>query len=262
MSKATVRKEKSPDGTMTLTGHLKELRNRLVVCIVCLVAFFLIGLSFAPQIVEVLTNIGKQYGYVYIYISPPELLLQHFSIALLAGICITLPVILYNVWAFIQPGLKKNENRLFVGALFSGLICFLLGVLFAYKVMLPFMLNFLIRLSDGSNVEAQITVGNYITFILTIFMIFGIVFELPVVSVLLTQMGLVRIEWMKRGRKVVIVIIFVIAALITPPDIVSQIMVAIPMIGLYQLSIILCSILQKAKKKNLAEDDNTDSDEE
>jgi sec-independent protein translocase protein TatC len=128
-----------------------------------------------------------------------------------------------------------------------GLICFCIGVYFAYRIMLPFMLHFLISLSTGSGVTASISVQNYMTFLMTLFLIFGIVFELPVVSVLLTQMGLLKVEWMKKGRRVVIVVIFVIAALITPPDIVSQIMVAIPMIALYELSIILCTICQKLK---------------
>ncbi len=116
------------------------------------------------------------------------------------------------------------------------------------------MLHFLIGISAGSEITASISVQNYITFLLTIFMIFGIVFELPVISVLLTQMRLLKVEWMKKGRRVIIIVIFVVAALITPPDIVSQVMVAIPMVGLYEISIIICSILMKFRKKD---DENT-----
>lgn len=257
------RKEQQPGGTMTLTGHLKELRNRIVICVVFLIVSFLVGLHFAPDIVSVLTDIGKQYGYSYIYISPQELLLQYFSVALLAGVIITMPLILYQIWAFVQPGLKKNENGLFLTALISGLICFVLGVLFAYKLMLPFMLRFLIEISAGSEIHASVTVGNYMTFLLTIFMIFGIIFELPVVTVLLTQMGLLRVEWMRKARKFIIVLVFFVAAVITPPDIVSQIMVAIPMLGLYELSIVICTILLKLRKKSTgdAETDEADTDE-
>lgn len=259
------RKEQQPGGTMTLTGHLKELRNRIVICVVFLVISFLVGLHFAPDIVSVLTDIGKQYGYSYIYISPQELLLQYFSVALLAGVIITLPLILYQIWAFVQPGLKRNENGLFLTALISGLICFVLGVLFAYKLMLPFMLRFLIEISAGSEIHASVTVGNYMAFLLTIFMIFGIIFELPVVTVLLTQMGLLRVEWMKKGRKFIIVLIFFVAAVITPPDIVSQVMVAVPMLGLYELSIVICTILLKLRKKSMreteADEDETDTED-
>lgn len=246
---------------MTLSGHLRELRNRLLVCIICLVVFFLVGLNYAPRFVDMLTGIGKTYGYEYVYIAPQELLMQYFSIALLIGVCVTLPVILYNIWAFVQPGLKKNENAMFLSAMVFGLLCFIIGVIFAYKIMLPFMLYFLIDISKGSNITASISVQNYLTFLLTIFMVFGLVFELPVVSVLLTQMGLLKVEWMRKGRRVIIVVIFFVAAVITPPDVVSQIMVAIPMMGLYELSIIISSILIKFRKKK-KDDDEEDDDEE
>lgn len=243
------KKKANPEKNMTLSGHLRELRNRLVICIACLIVFFLVGLHYAPTLVELLTDIGRAYGYTYVYIAPQELLLQYFSLALLVGVCITLPVILYHVWAFVQPGLRENENGLFLSAMFSGLVCFVLGIIFAYKVMLPFMLYFLIDISKGSSITASISVQSYIGFLLTIFMIFGIVFELPVVMVLLTQMGLLKISWLKKGRRVIIVLIFLVAAIITPPDIVSQIMVAIPMIGLYEISIIISSVLLKVRRK-------------
>ena len=248
----------SEDGSMTISGHLRELRNRVIICVVTLIVFFLAGIHFAPDLVRFLTDIGKSYGYTYIYISPQELLLQYFSIAFLASIILSLPMILYHVWAFVQPGLKKNENALFLSALISGLICFIIGVFFAYKIMLPFMLHFLIDISSGSDVHASVTVGNYIGFLLTIFMIFGVVFELPVLSVILTQMGLLKIEWMRKGRKLMIVVIFFIAAVITPPDVVSQVMVALPMLGLYELSILISSVLLRLKKK---QPDQTDTDD-
>lgn len=243
------------DKNMTLAGHLRELRNRLVVCIACLILSFLVGLHFAPGIVDKLTGLGEVYGYVYVFISPQELLMQYFSVALLAGIIITLPVILFNIWAFVQPGLRKNENMLFLSAMVFGLICFALGVLFAYKIMFPFMLHFLIELSEGSKITSSISVQNYMDFLLSIFLVFGLVFELPVVSVLLTQMGLMKPAWMKKGRRVIIVVIFLVAAFITPPDIVSQIMVAIPMIGLYELSIILCTFSLKLKRNRKQEEE-------
>jgi sec-independent protein translocase protein TatC len=253
------RKHADAEKNMSLSGHLRELRNRVVICVVCLIVFFLLGLHYAPDFVNLLTGIGKTYGYEYVYISPQELLMQYFSVALLLSVIVTLPVILYHIWAFIQPGLRKNENSLFLAALFFGLICFCLGIIFAYKVMLPFMLRFLINVSIGSDITASISVQNYITFLLTIFMIFGVVFELPVVSVLLTQMGLLKVSWMKKGTRVVIIIIFLISAFITPPDVVSQVMVAIPMIGLYELSIVISSILLRFRRKK---PEDTENDEE
>jgi sec-independent protein translocase protein TatC len=234
---------------MSLTGHLKELRNRIFICLVLLVAAMIAGLNLAPRMVRLLLDIGGKYDYQFVYIAPQELLLQYFSISLIIAVCVTLPMLLYQLWAFISPGLRKNENMFFLLAMVFGLICFCIGVYFAYRVMLPFMLHFLISLSEGSGVEASISVQNYLSFLMTIFIIFGAVFELPVLSLLLTQMGLLKVSWMKKFRKIVIVAIFFVSAIITPPDIVSQVMVAIPILFLYELSIILCTIFQKLKKE-------------
>jgi len=249
-------------GMMSLSGHLRELRNRLIICIVVLIVTFLAGIHFAPDLVKALTAIGEQYGYTYIYVSPPELLLQYFSVALIAAVCVTMPVILYHIYAFVQPGLRKNENRLFVCALVSGLIMFVVGVIFAYRIMLPFMLRFLIDISEGSDIKAQVTVGNYLSFLMTIFIIFGILFELPVISVVLTQLGLLKVEWMKRFRKPIIVLIFFVAAVVTPPDVVSQVMVAIPMLCLYEVSIVLCTVLLKLRRRGPETEDEEEEDED
>lgn len=254
-------KGKNAEKEMALSGHLKELRNRIMVCVLCLVVTFVVCLTYAPQIVEFLTDMGKEYGYSYVYIAPQELLMQYFSISLLAAVCVTFPVIVYQVWAFIRPGLKKKENLLFILAVSFGLLCFLAGVYFAYKVMLPFMLQFLIGVSVGTDISAAITVGNYIAFLLTMFVVFGLVFELPVVAVMLTQLGILKVEWMKKGTRVMIVVIFFLAAVITPPDVVSQVMVAVPMIGLYEVSILISAILMKFKKKKTASEGAEDEEE-
>ncbi len=254
--------QKQTNGTMPLTGHLKELRNRLIICVISLVVFFLVGLYFAPSFINLLTDIGKQYGYNFVQLSPQELLLQQISVSLVTGVTLAFPVILYHIWAFIQPGLKKNENRLFLSALVFGLIFFIVGVLFAFKIMLPFMLRFLIGLTEGTDVTAAVSISQYITFLLTIFLVMGIVFELPVVTVILTQLGLLRVEWMKRSRKIVIILIFLVAAIITPPDIVSQVMVAVPMLGLYELSIIVCTLLLKVKKNQPDPADDSDENDD
>lgn len=242
-----VKKSANPDKEMSLSGHLRELRNRLLLCLILLAATMLAGLNRAPQLVALLLSIGEKYHYHFIYISPQELLLQYFFLSFVTGLCVTLPVIVYQLWAFVRPGLKKGENLLFLSAVVFGLVCFCAGIYFAYRIMLPFMLEFLISLSGGSSVEASISVQNYIHFLMSIFIVFGVVFELPVVSILLTQMGFLKVRWMKKGRRAVIVVIFFVAAVITPPDIVSQVMVAVPMMALYELSILLCTFCQYVK---------------
>lgn len=250
-----MKRKKSSEKNLTLSGHLRELRKRVIICVVCLLVSFFVGLNFAPELVAILTGIGEAYGYTYIFIAPQELLMQYFAVAMLASVCITLPILIYQIWAFVRPGLRKNENILLVAALIFGLICFVLGVVFAYKVMMPFMLYFLMDLSVGSEITASISVQSYMSFVLSTFMIFGIIFELPVMSVLLTQLGFLKVKWMKKGRKFVIIAIFFVAAIITPPDVVSQIMVAIPVMGLYELSILICSLLIKLKERHHKKDE-------
>ena len=235
------------EGRMPLTGHLRELRRRVLVCVVLLVLVFTLCLSTAPRIVTLLTDMGERYSYVYVYIAPQELLLVYMNVALVGALVLCFPLLAYEVYAFCSPGLTGRERRYTLGALGAGALCFLAGVAFAYFISLPFMLRFLIQFTTQVNVSASISIEQYISFLLTVFVIFGLVFELPVVSVLLTALGLVRAEWLMKGRRVMIVVIFLLAAIITPPDVVSQIMVAVPMLALYELSIFLSRLVGKRR---------------
>ena len=238
----------NPDGSMSLSGHLRELRNRILVCVLLLLVVFALCLSFAPRIVTLLTDMGKRFDYVYVYIAPQELFLVYMNVALVGAVVVCFPVLAYQVYAFCSPGLSGKERTYISGALIAGALCFLLGVAFAYFISLPFMLRFLIQFTGEVDVSASISIQSYVSFLLTVFVIFGLVFELPVVTVLLTGLGIVNAQWLAKGRKVMIVIIFVLAAIITPPDIVSQIMVAVPMLALYELSIVLSRLVGKTKK--------------
>ena len=238
-----------PDGSMSLSGHLKELRNRIVVCVLLLLAAFSGCLAAAPRLVTALTDKGEQYAYRYVYIAPQELLLVYMNVALIGAVVLCSPVLLYQAYAFCRPGLGKKTRVRTVGVLVAGALFFIAGTSFAYFISLPFMLRFLIQFTGEVNVAASISIGEYVSFLLTVFVIFGVVFELPVISVLLTALGVVRAEWLVRGRRVMIVLIFVLAAIITPPDVVSQIMVAFPMLGLYELSIVLCRAVARMKEK-------------
>ena len=248
----TQTKGTASDGSMSLSGHLRELRKRVLICLLALLIGVVICLSFSPQLVTALTDMGKAYDYHFVYIAPQELLLVYMNVALLGGVILAFPVIAYHAYAFCSPGLSRKERMFILGALLAGTLCFLAGVAFARFISLPFMLRFLIQFTFEVDVSASISIDQYVSFLLTVFVIFGLVFELPVISVLLTSLGLIKAEWLIRGRKVVIVLIFVLAAIITPPDVVSQVMVAIPMIGLYELSIVLCRVFAR-KEPDAAE---------
>lgn len=262
----TRKKNKNADsqgGNMSLTGHLKELRNRVVVSLIVLIAGMIFCFSYAERVVAILTDIGVQFGYEFVYIRPQELLLVYFSISLIGALIVALPVIAYEIFAFCGPGLKKREKAFLLLAMIFGTFFFGLGVLFVYKIMMPFMLRFLISFSHQVIVTASISIQEYMSFMISVFLIFGVIFELPVLSVILTGLGLIKPQWLIKARKVMIVVIFFMAAVFTPPDIVSQIMVAIPIIVLYELSIFLSRICyrfrRKEKEKTEAEDE---SDEE
>lgn len=166
------RKRTSDDGQMSMTGHLKELRNRVAVCVLFFVAVFVACLAYAPQIMTLLTDIGEEYHYQFIYITPQELLMVYFVIALIGAVVLSVPLLGYQGYAFCRPGLRQSEQLFFLLAMIFGALCFCLGVLFAYKISIPFMLGFLIQLGTGMDISAAISVQSYISFLLTVFVIF------------------------------------------------------------------------------------------
>lgn len=261
MKKSKENKAANPDGSMSLSGHLRELRNRILVVVILLLAAFMACLSFSPNLITFLTDMGEKYNYVFVYIAPQELLLVYLNTALVGALVVCFPVVAYEVYAFCSPGLKKRERTFFIASLLAGTLFFVFGVAFARYISLPFVLRFLIQFTGEVDVSASISIQQYVGFLLTIFVVFGLVFELPVVSVLLTGLGLIRAEWLRKGRKIMIVIIFLMAAIITPPDVVSQVMVALPMILLYELSIALSSLVGKSRREKLGDDDEEEEAE-
>ena len=257
------KKETSPDGSMSISGHLKELRNRVLICVVVLVVGFCACLGIAAKLVTLFTDMGQDYGYVFVYLAPQELLMEYFSMAFIGSLVISFPVLVYHIYSFCSPGLTSKERNYIKVGLLSGTVFFVLGIVFARLVSIPFMLRFLISFSMKGEVDvaASISIKEYISFLITVFIIFGIVFEMPVVTVVLTALGILRAEWLAKGRKIMIVAIFFLAAVITPPDVISQILIAVPMLLLYELSIFLCKIVGK-RRKQAAEAEAEEDEEE
>ena len=248
------------DGNMTLTGHLKELRNRLIVCAVVFVAAVVVTLAYADRLIDLLTAMGQGF-YTFVSIAPQEKLMQYFRVSLLAAVVVTVPVALYQVYAFPKPGLKKSETFFLKLVILLGLALFVVGVMFAYKLMMPFMLRFLSTGIEGADyIQTTTSIESYVSLCLTMFIIFGCVFEMPLVTIILSKMGIANPQILKKGRGVAIVLIFFIAAVVTPPDIVSQCMVAIPMVLLYFVSIFLSGIFYKPRSED--GDDEEDAEEE
>ena len=229
------------DGSMTLTGHLKELRNRLIICAVVFVVGVVVSLAYADRLIDLLTAMGRDY-YQFVSIAPQEKLMQYFRVSILAGVIVTVPVAFYHIYAFAKPGLKKSESFFFKMVMLLGLALFCVGVLFAYKLMMPFMLRFLSTGIEGAEyIQTTTSIESYVNLCLTMFIIFGCVFEMPLITIILSKMG--------------------IAAVVTPPDIVSQCMVAGPMVLLYFISIFLSGIFYKPKSDDDDEDDEEEDEE-
>ena len=247
-------------GVMSLTGHLKELRNRIFVVAIVFFVGVVAGLAYASPLTQLLLDMGEKYNYTFITTAPQEKLLQYFRIAIYAGIILATPVGAFQTFRFMQPGLKRREARFFGIALIFGFIMFCVGVAFAYFISLPFMLNYLVNGVGGlDQVMAMNQLANYISFVMMVITIFGCVFEMPLISVILSAVGLVTPELLKKIRGLATVLIFLLAAIITPPDVVSQVMVACPMILLYQVSIWLSAIFRR--RKPLPADDEDEEEE-
>jgi len=222
------------DRKMSLIGHLEELRRRLIICIVSILVCSIFSYVYAEKILAILK---RPFPHSLVFISPQEPFIITLKIALFGGIILALPMIIYQAWQFVSLALKQKEKRylLFYGP-FS-LLLFLSGASFAYFVAIPVGLRFLLGFG-GSSLEPMITISKYLSFITVMILTFGIVFELPLVSLFLVRIGIISPQFLAKNRKVAIIAIFVLAAILTPSiDAFTQILMAVPLVILYEVSI-------------------------
>ena len=250
------RKKKS----MPFREHLRELRRRIIYVAVAYVVFVIACFIFVQEIVVVMLSMAD--AFVFVYLSPSELIMCYMRLSLIFALAALSPFIGYHIWAFAVPALKKREKRVVLMCLLAGFFFFLLGVLFSFEIVLPFTITFLAGFNNLEIISANISVDSYTRFILNMLMVFGLVFEMPVLSSLLSMLGVLKPKLLKKARKYALIIIFIIAAVITPPDVVSQVMVAVPMLFLYQLSTWICQFVAWRKKKKAEEDEDEDEDED
>lgn len=246
-------KQKSnPNKQMTLWGHLGELRTCIFICVGTFFVVTLVSYYFARQLTQIAINRAE--GYTFIQTGVAELMGQYIKISVLCGLIVTLPVMAWQLYRFVGPGLTKSESRKFLAVLIGGLGLFAVGCVFAYELMIPFTLQFF-KSINTIDIEGLYSIKEYIGYITMMVFAFGLVFEIPVVAALLTWIGLLKPQWMKSSRRVVIVLCMVVGAIITPPDVVSQCMVAVPMMILYEIGIIICSVIYKTKPHDDDEDE-------
>lgn len=225
---------------MPITGHLLELRNRLVKSVFFLIFFCGIAFYFSDQIFFLFKRPLKA---ELIFLSPAEAFWSDLKISLFVGFMASFPVILFEVWQFISPGLLPKERVYFLPFLILGTLFFFAGVSFCYFVALPLALDFLIEYGRRSGIKPQISVSMYIDFNLKFLLSFGLIFELPLGMILFARMGMLTPAFLVRNRKYAILLAFFVSALLTPtPDIFNQTVMAIPLIVLYEIGIIAVRI--------------------
>ncbi len=244
------------DSKMPLLDHLIELRRRMLWSFAALAVAFGLCLFFAKPIFAVLVQplLAAGQGKL-IYTELFEAFFVEIKVALFSALMIAFPVFATQIWKFVAPGLYKNEQKAFLPFLLLTPILFALGACLAYFVAMPVALRFLLGFSGdvgGVSQEALPGVGNYLSFVTTFIFGFGVAFQLPVLLMLLERAGIVTREQLKGGRRYAIVGSFAIAAVLTPPDVVSQLLLGIPLCVLYEFSIIAIWFTQKRKAKMIS----------
>ena len=269
------KKRKNPEGEMSFLEHLEELRWHIIrsviaIFVLMIVAFMFKNLIFdkiilAPKNPDFFTNrilcrLGEMVGLNALCInSKPANLINikmagqittHIIVALVAGLIIAFPYILYEFWKFFKPALHKNEQQVARGGVLVTSMLFFMGVLFGYFALVPLSIHFLTTYEISADVVNQINIRSYIGTITSICLATGLIFELPVISYFLTKVGLITPSFLIKYRRHAIFIIVIIAAIITPPDVFSQMLVCIPLLILYEVGIVISRRVMKQKEKD------------
>ena len=216
-----------------LRDHLQEFRKRLIICLVVVAIAALACYNYVDDIIALLSGpAGKLY-----FMNPSEVFFTYMEIALYAGILFTLPVLLYEVWAFVAPALWPEERRAVLVILPTAVILFYVGLVFAYYLVIPAAVTFFMGFATQT-LQPMFSLESYLSFILALTLPFGFIFELPLIVVFLAKIGLVTGDFLKGKRKILIVIAFIFAAVVSPTtDVITQSLIAVPLIVLYEISL-------------------------
>ena len=242
MGRPTVDEKKLP-----LTSHLQELRKRLILSFIAIGIGFIACYAFSDTLFDILAKPlfhVMPAGGSLIFISVAEAFFTYMKVGFIGGVILASPVVLYQVWAFVAPGLYRHEKRYVVPFVSLGSLFFALGIFFAYYVALPIGFKFLLGFATDF-IKPMPNMKEYLSFTIKFLLIFGLVFEFPVVLLLLTRIGVIDAKTLARQRKYAILLIFIFAAMVTPPDVISQVIMALPLIALYELSILLSRVFGK-----------------
>lgn len=229
---------------MSFTDHLGELRQRIIYVVLALLIATAIAFYFSDILLDLITAPADNLH----YISPAEAFLTQLKLAIIAGIILSLPVSLYNLIAFILPALESAEKKYLFIFLPLALLLFTIGVLFAYFIILPLAYDFFINFARD-DLLAVITLQSYVSFALGLLLPFGLVFQLPLIVTILSNLELLTPDFMRANRKFAILITFLMGSLLTPPDLISQGLLAGPLIILYEASIFISKMIYRKKSR-------------
>lgn len=242
-------KEPEEEKPMTLLEHLGELRRRLVRGFLAILIGFFACYGFAKELfyylslplLKVMPADAK-----FIYTGVAEGFFVDLKVSFVAGLFVACPYLFYQIWAFIAPGLYEEEKRYVVPLAFTSALFFLGGGLFCYFVVFPFAFTFFMSYSTD-NIVAMLSINEYLSFALKMLIAFGLIFEMPLFSFFLARLGIISAQWMRDVRKYAVLAVFIIAAILTPPDVFSQLLMAAPMLVLYEISIWVAAAVGKKK---------------
>lgn len=248
---------------MPLLEHLVELRRRLLYSVAGFIIAFLVCFYFAQDMFNFLAapladHFKDAAGRRFIYTDLTEPFFTNVKLAAFGALCVSFPVLAGQIWAFVAPGLYKNERQAFLPFLIATPFMFVMGAAFFYYVLLPYAITFFAGFEQAAApehlaVQMENKVGEYIGFVMTLIFAFGLCFELPVLLSLLARVGLVTSAGLKSKRRYAIVIVFLVAAVVTPPDVFSQVSLAVPILLLYEISIFLAKMIEKKRAQQEAE---------
>ncbi|MFD1708539.1 twin-arginine translocase subunit TatC [Siminovitchia sediminis] len=238
---------------MTVLDHIEELRKRLVIIVVFFVLAMIVSFFLSQPLIKWIQHASAAQDITMNAFKVTDPFKVFMQMAFVLALIMTSPVILYQLWAFISPGLLEKERKVTLSYIPVSLVLFIAGVLFSYYVLFPFVIRFMLGLSGNMDIQTMIGINEYFHFLFQITIPFGVLFQLPVVILFLTRLGLVTPDLLKQVRKYAYFILLVIAAFITPPDVISHMMVTVPLLLLYEISIWISKIGYKKVQEAEAE---------
>lgn len=227
------------DRQMPLEEHIGELRRRVIRLLILFLLFMVAGFFLADDVVLYLKNQPVAAQIPWVVLGLTDAFKVYFLFSIVVGLVLTFPFALYQIWAFVSPGLTPRERRLTLSFIPAAVLLFLIGLAFGYFWLFPFMVQFMMNLAERLGAQEMYGMIHYFQFLITFVVPFGFVFQMPVLVLFLTRLQVISPQLLKRIRKYAYFALFVVAAVITPPDVFSHLLVTLPLIGLYELSILL-----------------------